>query len=164
MAGAEEEKEELQEIVEFLRDPKRFLELGARIPKGVLLVGPPGTGKTLLAKAVAGEAGGTLLSISGSTLWSSMWAWAPPASATCLTRPRRTPPPSSLSMRSTPWAASAAPAWAAATTSGSRPSTSSWWRWTASATMRASWSWRPPTGRISWTPPLLRPGRFDRQV
>ena len=66
VAGAEEEKEELQEIVEFLRDPQRFTSLGARIPKGVLLVGPPGTGKTLIAKAVAGEAGVHFLSISGS--------------------------------------------------------------------------------------------------
>ena len=66
VAGADEEKEELQEIVEFLRDPEKYLKLGAHIPKGVLLVGPPGTGKTLLAKAVAGEAGGKFLSISGS--------------------------------------------------------------------------------------------------
>ena len=66
VAGAEEEKEELQEIVEFLKAPQKFTSLGARIPKGVLLVGPPGTGKTLIAKAVAGEAGVQFLSISGS--------------------------------------------------------------------------------------------------
>ena len=66
VAGEDEEKEELREIVEFLRQPDKYLALGARVPKGVLLVGPPGTGKTLLAKAVAGEAGGKFLSISGS--------------------------------------------------------------------------------------------------
>ena len=66
VAGCEEEKEELQEIVSFLKNPKAFTSMGARIPKGVLLVGPPGTGKTLLAKAVAGEAGVQFLSISGS--------------------------------------------------------------------------------------------------
>ena len=66
VAGADEEKEELQEIVEFLRDPEKYLKLGAHIPKGVLLVGPPGTGKTLLARAVAGEAGVPFFSISGS--------------------------------------------------------------------------------------------------
>ena len=66
VAGADEEKEELQEIVEYLKDPKAYADMGARIPKGVLLVGPPGTGKTLLAKAVAGEAGVEFLSISGS--------------------------------------------------------------------------------------------------
>jgi cell division protease FtsH len=66
VAGAEEAKEELKEIVEFLKEPEKFIRLGARVPKGVLMIGPPGTGKTLMARAVAGEAGVPFFSISGS--------------------------------------------------------------------------------------------------
>ena len=66
VAGLQEEKEELEEIVDFLKSPKKYIQVGARIPKGVILVGPPGTGKTLLAKAVAGEAGVPFFTISGS--------------------------------------------------------------------------------------------------
>ena len=66
VAGLKEEKEELEEVVDFLKSPKKYIQVGARIPKGILLVGPPGTGKTLLAKAVAGEAGGPVFTISGS--------------------------------------------------------------------------------------------------
>ena len=66
VAGAKEEKEELQEVVDFLKNPKKYTELGAKIPKGILLVGPPGTGKTLLARAVAGEAHVPFFTISGS--------------------------------------------------------------------------------------------------
>ena len=66
VAGLQEEKEDLEEMVDFLRNPQKYTSVGARIPKGVILVGPPGTGKTLLAKAVAGEAGVPFFSISGS--------------------------------------------------------------------------------------------------
>ena len=121
VAGADEEKAELQEVVDFLRDPEKYLKLGARIPKGILLVGPPGTGKTLLAKAVAGEAGVGFLSISGSD-FVELYVGVGAGRVRDLFDQAKKDSPAIISLtRSTPWPAREAPAWAAATMSGSRP-------------------------------------------
>src|SRR4029450_1967417 len=123
VAGVEEAKEELQEIIEFLREPAKFQKLGGRIPKGVLLIGSPGTGKTLLARAIAGEASVPFFSISGSDCVEMfVGVGAQAAFATCLNKVRRTPPALSSLMKSTPWDGTAALVWAAATTSASRHS------------------------------------------
>ena len=121
VAGVDEAKQDLQEIVEFLRDPGKFQRLGGKIPRGVLLVGPPGTGKTLIARAVAGEANVPFFTISGSDFVEMFVGVGARACATCSSRPRRTRPASSSSTKSTPSAAIAAPASAAAMTSASRP-------------------------------------------
>ena len=121
VAGLEEEKEELEEIVDFLKNPKKYTDVGARIPKGVLLVGPPGTGKTLLAKAVAGEAGVPFFSISGSDFVEMFVASARPGCGICLRTRKRTRLVLCSLMRSTPWPDAGEPVWAAAMTSGSRP-------------------------------------------
>ena len=94
VAGLEEEKEDLVEVVDFLKSPQKYTKVGARIPKGVILVGPPGTGKTLLAKAVAGEAGVPFFSISGSDFVEMR-----PVCVTCLKKERSMPPALSLLMR-----------------------------------------------------------------
>lgn len=121
VAGAEEEKLELQEIVDFLRDPAKFTDIGARIPHGLLLVGPPGTGKTLLARAVAGEAGCSSCPFPVLILWRCTWASAPVVSGICLTRQRRSRLRLSSSMKLTRWAGNAAAVWAAVTMKRNRP-------------------------------------------
>ena len=132
VAGVDEAKTELQEVVEFLKYPEKFAALGARIPRGVLLVGPPGTGKTLLARAVAGEAGVPFFSISGSEFVEMFVGVGASRVRDLFDQAKRNARASCSSTRSTRSAASAAPASAARTTSASRPSTRSWSRWTAS--------------------------------
>ena len=132
VAGEDEAKESLQEIVDFLNNPQKYEDIGAKMPKGVLLVGPPGTGKTLLARAVAGEAGVPFFSIGGHggcsspspavSLWRCSWVWVPPRCVTCSNRRAKKRPASCLSMRSIPSAKSVmVPAAWAATMSVSRP-------------------------------------------
>ncbi len=100
VAGVEEAKEDVQELVEFLRDPGRFQKLGGRIPRGVLMVGQPGTGKTLLAKAIAGEAKVPFFSISGSDFVEMFVGVGALVCATCSSKPRSSRPALFLSMRS----------------------------------------------------------------
>ena len=100
VAGLQEEKEELAEIVDFLKSPKKYVQVGARIPKGVLLEGPPGTGKTLLAKAVAGEAGVPFFTISGSDFVEMFVGVGASRVRICSRMRRRMPHVSFSSMRS----------------------------------------------------------------
>ena len=130
VAGADEAKAELQEVVDFLKDPKRFHKLGAKVPKGILLHGPPGTGKTLLAKAVANESGAQFFAQSASSFVEMYAGLGAKRIRRLFHEARQHAPRSSSSTRSTPSARCAA---RTTTQSASRRSTSSWWRWTASA-------------------------------
>ena len=120
MAGQDEAKESLEEIIDFLHNPQKYTEIGAKLPKGALLVGPPGTGKTLLAKAVAGEANVPFFSISGSD-FVEMFVGVGASRVRDLFKEasKVAPHASSSSTRSTPSANPVTTAWAA-TTSGSR--------------------------------------------
>ena len=134
VAGCDEEKAEMVELVEYLKDPHKYSRFGARLPKGVLLIGPPGTGKTLLAKAVAGEAGVPFYSISGSDFVEMYVGVGAGRVRDLFRRAKETAPKSMLS------AASVGLGLAEETTSASRPSTSYWSRWMASRPTPASWS------------------------
>ena len=156
VAGQDEAKESLVEIIDFLHNPQKYTEIGAKLPKGALLVGPPGTGKTLLAKAVAGEANVPFFSISGSDFVEMFVGMGAARVRDLFKEANKMAPASCSSTRSTPSASPATTAWAA-TTSGSRPSTSFWPRWTALTLPRASSCWPPPTGPRCWTRPCSAP-------
>jgi cell division protease FtsH len=164
VAGVDEAKEDVQELVEFLRDPSKFQKLGGRIPRGVLMVGQPGTGKTLLAKAIAGEAKVPFFSISGSDFVEMFVGVGASRVRDMFDQAKKQRRASSSSTRSMPWAGIAARALAAATTSASRPSTSSWSRWTASRANDGVIVIAATNRPDVLDPALLRPGRFDRQV
>ena len=132
VAGVEEAKMELQEIVEFLKFPERFLALGARIPKGVLLVGPPGTGKTLLARAVAGEAGVPFFSISGSEFVEMFVGVGASRVRDLFDQAKRNAPSIVFIDEIDAVGRHRGAGLGGDTTSASRPSTRSSWRWTGS--------------------------------
>jgi cell division protease FtsH len=157
VAGCDEAKYELQEVVDFLKNPSRYVALGARIPKGVLLVGLPGTGKTLLARAVAGEARVPFFSLSGSD-FVEMFVGVGAARVRDLFEQAQQQAPASFSSTNwTPSGGSGACIWELSTTSASRPLINFWWKWMASRRTWGLFSWPPPTARRSWTRPSCGP-------
>jgi cell division protease FtsH len=157
VAGVDEAKDELKEIVDFLRNPQDYGRLGARVPKGVLLVGPPGTGKTLLARAVAGESGVPFLSINGSE-FVEMFVGVGAARVRDLFEQARQKAPAIIFIDELDALGRARGAYGmGGHDERSRPSTSCWWRWTASTRPRA-WCCSPrPTGPRCSTPRCCAP-------
>ena len=163
VAGQDEAKESLQEIVSFLKNPEKYNEIGARCPRGALLVGPPGTGKTLLAKAVAGEAGVTFFQIAGSAFVEMfVGRGAAQGARPSSSRQTRRPPASSSSTRSTPWASDATPPLNSnderEQTRSARPCMDGFDNHKGIVVLAATN--RPETLDQA----LLRPGRFDRRI
>ena len=149
VAGTQGAAEELREMVDFLRAPDRFAALGARIPKGALLVGPPGTGKTLLARAVAGEAGVPFFSISGSEVTGFLVGMGAHRLKTLFKRARKKG--GVIFIDEIDALGGKRGRNRSRTTRTTARSTSCWWRWTASTRWTAWSSSPPPTGRTTWT-------------
>lgn len=153
VAGVEEAKQDLQEVVTFLKTPERFTSVGAKIPKGVLLVGPPGTGKTLLAKAIAGEAGVPFFSLSGSEFVEMFVGVGASRVRDLFKRAKENSPCLIFIDEIDAVGRQRGAGIAGVTTSGSKPSTSCSPKWMVLRATAASSSLRPPTGPMSLIPP-----------
>ena len=157
VAGEDEAKENLQEVVNYLHDPGKYKEIGASMPKGILLVGPPGTGKTMLAKAVAGESNVPFFSMSGSE-FVEMFVGMGASKVRDLFKQAKEKAPCIVFIDEIDAIGQKRNSGAyGGNDEGSRPSTSSSPRWTALRATTASSFWLPPTGRSPWTPPSPGP-------
>jgi cell division protease FtsH len=157
VAGVEEAKEELKEVVEFLREPEKFISLGARIPKGVLLVGPPGTGKTLMAKAVSGEAGVPFFSISGSEFVEMFVGVGASRVRDLFEQAKRHSPCIVFVDEIDAVGRQRGAGLGGATTNANRHSTRCWSKWTVLTPIPASLLSPLPTGPIFWIRPCCVP-------
>ena len=153
VAGLQEEKEDLAEVVDFLKNPQKYTKVGARIPKGVLLVGPPGTGKTLLGKAVAGEAGVPFFSISGSDFVEMFVGVGASRVRDLFEEGKKNAPCIIFIDEIDAVARQRGTGMGGGHDEREQTLNQLWWRWTDSGSTKASSSWRPPTGWTFWTRP-----------